>query len=340
MNWEDPKVLYALWILPLVGYLMVRGFRKKGEAARRFADAAMAERLMPEAGGLRAWARGGLLLLGIALLIVGGARPRFGEYFEKVTRRGVDLFVLLDVSRSMLAGDVSPSRLERARSDIKDLLKKLPGDRVGLIAFAGKPAVKAPLTTDHGFFRITLDGLGPLSAPRGGTAIGDAIRLALSSMEDRRDRDQVIVMITDGEDQDSFPLEAAEIAAERGVKIFTVGLGDPAEGARIPIRSETGELTYMKHEGREIWSRMDETLLQEIALRTGGAYIAAQTKLYDLGAVYEQHLAGLARSEIMSEKRKRFKDRFQIFVALGLVFLLAGIVVAPHRGGKGKEVRT
>jgi len=329
MKWEDPNILYALWILPLAGYLIVRMHLCRRRLSERFTDAEMAERLMPAVTGLRPWIKHGLVILGIGLLIVAGARPRFGEYFEKIQRRGVDLFVVLDVSRSMHAEDVSPSRLERAKSDIKDLLRRLPGDRVGLVVFAGKPSLKVPLTTDHGFFRTILGEVDHLSAPRGGTQIGDSIRLALSSMKERRDRDQVIVLITDGEDHDSFPLEAAAQAAERRVKIFTVGLGDPAEGARIPLRSESGRLTYLKHEGQEVWSRMDETLLQEMALVTQGAYIPARTKAYDLGHVYENHLEELTRGEIQAEKRKRLEDRFQLFVALGLGCLVLGMVVAP-----------
>ena len=290
----------------------------------------MIGRLMPPAGTLRAWVKGGLLLLGVGLLIVAAARPRFGVYFEQVSARGVDLFVLLDVSRSMLAEDVAPNRLERAKSDIRDLLRKLPGDRVGLIAFAGAPATIVPLTSDQGFFLGALEGVSTDSAPRGGSLIGDAIRKAIESLDVTRDRDQVIVLITDGEDQDSFPQEAAEQAAEREIKIFTVGLGDPQEGRRIPVRDAAGSVRYLKHEGQEVWSRMDERLLKEIALKTSGAYIPARTRTYDLGQIYEDHLANLTRGEIQAEKRKRYAERFQWFVFAGLAALLAEMLVARY----------
>ena len=266
MRWENPIWLLGLWILPLLAVLLIYAHRRRLAAARRFADQPMIGRLMPPAGTLRAWVKGGLLLLGVGLLFVAAARPRFGVYFEQVSARGVDLFVLLDVSRSMLAEDVAPNRLERAKSDIRDLLRKLPGDRVGLIAFAGAPATIVPLTSDQGFFLGALEGVNTDSAPRGGSLIGDAIRKAIESLDVTRDRDQVIVLITDGEDQDSFPQEAAEQAAEREIKIFTVGLGDPQEGRRIPIRDAAGSVRYLKHEGQEVWSRMDERLLKEIAL--------------------------------------------------------------------------
>ena len=330
MHWDHPNVLFLLWILPGVAALLVVAHNKRVAAAGRFADPAMVARLMPALKSPRPWVKGSLILLGLTCLIVAGARPRFGVYFERVQRQGADVFFLVDVSRSMLAEDVAPSRLGRARSDVLDVLQRLEGDRVGLVAFAGKAVVKMPLTTDHGFFRMVLDELSPNSAPRGGSLIGDAIRKALESMEERRDRDQVLILITDGEDHDSFPVDAAKQAAERGVKIFTVGLGDSGEGARIPLRSEDGTLTYMKHEGREVWSRMDEETLKEVALATEGAYIPARTLSYDLGEVYAKYLAGLTRGEVESEKRKRFRERFQLFVCLGIFFLLLDMLVPGY----------
>ncbi len=331
MRWETPSLLFGLWIVPLVAVAIVYAHRKRLGTAARFLDPVMVERLMPSLRSARPWIKGAALLMGLSLLVVSASRPRFGVYFEEVSQRGVDLFVLLDVSRSMLAEDVAPNRLGRAKSDIHDLLNKLTGDRVGLIVFAGSPVVKVPLTTDHGFFRMVLDDVDPGSAPRGGSLIGDAIRKAMESMEDRRERDQVLVLITDGEDHDSFPLEAAKQAAERGIKIFTVGLGDAAEGARIPVRDESGQLKYVKYDGQEVWSKMDERTLKEIALTTSGAYIPAKTQVYDLGRIYEDHLAHLTRGEIRSEKRKRYRERFQLFACLGLACLLAEMLIAAYR---------
>jgi len=330
MLWESPRLLFLLWVVPLAAVVLVYAQRKRIATASRFADPAMVERLMPAFGPLRLWIKTGLLLAGVSCLIVAASRPRFGVFFEEVSQRGVDLFVLLDVSRSMTVEDVAPNRLARAKSDIRDLMSKLKGDRVGLIAFAGTAVVKVPLTTDHGFYRMVLDDIDTDSAPRGGSLIGDAIRKAMEAMETRNDRDQVLVLITDGEDHDSFPAEAAKQAAERGIKIFTVGLGDTGEGARIPVRDASGTLRFVRHDGQEVWSKMDERLLQEIALATSGAYIPAQTRVYDLGRIYEDHLEGLTRSEIASEKRKRFREQFQLFACLGLVFLLIEMLIPSY----------
>jgi len=331
MYWENPSILLALWVLPLLAWLLVHAHRKRVAAARAFVDRAMVGRLMPSLGGPRPWIKGILLLAGVGLLIVAAARPRFGVYTETVAQRGVDLFVLLDVSRSMTAEDVAPNRLERAKSDVRDLLPHLAGDRVGLIVFAGKPVVKAPLTNDLGFFRLVLDEVDVGSAPRGGTLIGDAIRKALEAMPRSGNRDQVLVLITDGEDQDSFAEDAAKQAAERGVKIFTVGLGDSREGARIPLRDASGRLTYLEYEGQERWSKRDDQLLKQIALTTDGAYIPAGTQAYDLGQVYADHLAGLTRSEYQAEKRKRYREQFQWFAGFGVLLLLLEMGIPSYR---------
>lgn len=331
IRWDNPNALYGLWLLVPLALLLAWAHKRRRKAAGRFVEPSMGERIMPLMKGSTPWTRGACVLLGFACIALAAARPRWGAYFETAVRHGADVMILLDVSRSMLSQDVAPSRLERSKSDILDLLHRLQGDRVGLIAFAGKAVVACPLTTDQGFFRMVLDRTGPESVPRGGTAIGDAIREALKNMESRGDRDQAILLITDGEDHDSFPAEAAAMAAERGVKVFTVGLGDPAEGSRIPVVDASGNRTYLKHGGQEVWSRMDERLLQEIALKTQGAYVPAKTAAYDLGEVYENHLAALARSEIESEKRKRYRDRFQLFVGAALVSFLLERLLQPFR---------
>jgi Ca-activated chloride channel family protein len=336
MYWENPWVLSGVGVLlPVVAGLLVYAHLKRVAAARRFVDRAMVGRLMPQITGPRPWVKGILVLVGLALLIVAGARPRFGVYFEKVSQRGVDVFVLLDVSRSMTAEDVAPNRLERAKSDVRDLVERLAGDRVGLIAFAGKPVVTAPLTTDQGFFRMVLDEVDTGSAPRGGTLIGDAIRAALAAMPERRDRDQVIVLITDGEDHESYPEEAAKQAAARGVKIFAVGFGNAAEGARIPIRDEGGGLKYLKHQGQEVWSKVDDRLLKQVALDTGGVYFPVGTRAYDagedLGTIIQGRLAKLTRGEVQGEKRKRYREQFQLFVCLGVALLLVEMAIPAYR---------
>lgn len=331
MSWGNPTALFALWLVPVIGFLAIRAHLKRRQAASQFVDSEMVQRLMPSFDSTRTWLKCVLMMAGLTLLIVAIARPRFGYYFEEMSGRGVDLFVLLDVSKSMLAEDVKPNRLERAKSDILDLLSRMDGDRVGLIVFAGAPVIQVPLTTDQGFFKLMLQDVDSNSAPRGGTMIGDAIRKAMASMERRADRDQAIVLITDGGDLDSFPEEAAQLAAQRNLQIITVGLGDVGEGARIPTRKADGGVSFVQHEGQEIWSKMDEGLLEKIATTTSGAYIPAQTLSYDLGQIYDDQLVKLTQGEINTEKRKRFHERYQWFGIGGLLLLLIDIMISPYR---------
>ena len=169
-----------------------------------------------------------------------------------------------------------------------------------------------------------------MSAPRGGSYIGDAVRSALDAMPEAAGRDQAIVLITDGEDQDSLPLDAADRAAARGVKIFTVGLGDQQEGGRIPVENQMGETVYLQHEGQIVWSKLDDDLLREMALRTNGAYVPAGTTAYDLGRIYDEHLAALTAGEFSTENRKRYRERFQIFLLFGLLALGLELLLADQ----------
>ena len=328
---DHPAWLLLLWLALPIGAALWYAEQRRRAAALAFAEAPMAARLLPPRAPGRVVGRGACALLAFAALVVAAAGPRFGVFYEPVTERGADLVVLLDVSKSMLSEDVAPNRLERAKSDVRDLVSRVVGHRLGLVAFAGKAVVACPLTTDRAFFRSVLDPLGPRSAPRGGTAIGDALRVGLSALPPQHDRDQALLLITDGEDQESYPLEAAASAAERGVKIFTIGLGDPTEGARVPVEGDHDGRSFLKHDGQEVWSKMQESLLTELATKTGGAYVPARTRAYDLGEIYEKHLADMATGLIREERRKRLFPQFQLFLVLGLAFSLGELLIAPPR---------
>ena len=322
MEWQSPEWLYL--ILPMAAAwlgLSLDSRRRRRRAAEAFVAQAMWSRILPADSPSRFWWK--LVLRETALVtgLVALAGPRFGTQYEDVIPRGSDLYVLIDVSRSMLAEDVPPSRLGRAKADVAALVNRLDGERVGLIAFAGQAVVKCPLTVDYDAFRRSLDELDPASAPRGGTAIGDAIRKALEVFHARADRDQAILLITDGDDQQSYPLDAAAVAAERHVTIFTVGLGDADHGARIPKSGESR--SYLEYQGQQVWSKLDGSLLKDIAIKTSGVYVPAGTRAYDLGELYAKYLQGRRGTEEQSQKRIRRADQFQVFLALALLALLA-----------------
>lgn len=329
MEWQHPQFLYLS--LPVcVGWILLALYskRRRTQAREAFVAQAMWSRVLPESSAVRFWIKLFLCETVIITGLVALAGPRFGTQYEHVVPRGSDLYVLIDVSRSMLADDVAPSRLERARADVSALVNRLEGERIGLVAFAGQAVVKCPLTVDYDSFRRALNELDPGSAPRGGTAIGDAIRKALEVFQARADRDQAVLLITDGDDQESYPLEAAAVAAERKVTIFTVGLGDSEQGSRIPQNSNAS--AFVEHEGQQVWSRLDGKLLQEIAIRTSGVYIPAGTRAYDLGELYVNHLQGRKGDDATSQQRIRKAERFQIFLAMTLLALLADLCISPY----------
>ena len=334
MEWQTPQFLYLILPLCLSWLALALYSEKRRQRAREaFVSTAMQSRILPATSRFRFWCKLVLFEIALATGLIALAGPRFGTQVEQVVPRGSDLYVLIDVSRSMLADDVVPSRLERAKADVSSLVNRLNGERIGLIAFAGKAVVKCPLTIDYDSFRRALMELDPNSAPRGGTAIGDAIRKAAEVFHAGTQRDQAVLLITDGDDQESFPLEAATVAAERKVTVFTVGLGDSNSGARIPgagTPGQSGNSTFMEHEGQQVWSKLNGSLLSEIALKTNGVYIPAGTRSYDLGELYTQHLQGRTGDQSETQQRIRKSERFQIFLSLSLLALLIDLCLSRY----------
>ncbi len=337
MNWEQPQYLTLIWILPFIAGLAIYAWRRRKRALGNFISGTIQNKLAPTLSPGKYGIKILCLMLAVAFFIIALARPRFGVYFEQVHRRGADLFVLLDVSRSMDAQDVKPSRLEKAKADCIDLLKVLGGNRAGLIVFAGKPIVKVPLTVDQGFFKTVLSEINTQSAPRGGTLMGDAIRMAIQSMPPRADRDQAILLITDGEDHQSLPIQAAADAAEKKIRVFTMSIGDAKEGARIPVMEGANKSFLKDKNGQEIFSKADESLLTQIAQAGNGVYIPAGTKTYDLGAVYKKNLASLNRSTDDIQQRTRYREQYQWFLAAGILFLILFVSISDFQNRKRDE---
>ena len=240
----------------------------------------------------------------------------------------------------MLAEDLVPNRLARAKSDIKDLvqvLHKEGGHRLGLIVFAGSASVQCPLTLDYAFFLQRLNDVGPETVARGGTLIGDAIRKALKALATVDHNYKDIILVTDGEDHDSFPLEAAQAAATQQVSLYVIGLGDAVTGSRIPLRDTQGRFAYMEYQGQEVRSRMQESLLLEMAQITGGAYVPAGTRAIELDRIYSEKIAPKARRHLDATTRERWMHQYQWFVALALLLLAADMLVRERRTPDGAE---
>ena len=235
MQFTNAWMLYALWLAPVLGLAGLALYRRRSRALEHFLSPAMRQKLCPPAQPHRFYWQWSCLLAGSLLALIAAARPQWGLREETVIQRGRDLIIALDVSRSMLAQDVHPSRLLRAKADIQDLLREMRGDRAALITFRGRAVQLCPLTTDYGYLEQILNDVTVESAPRGETDIGDAIRKSLAAFESDQGSHQAIVLISDGEDLSGKARAAAEEAKKKGIVIFTVGLGDP-QGASIPVR--------------------------------------------------------------------------------------------------------
>lgn len=316
--------LFLLWGLPLLGLLFAYAGHRRRQTLERFAATAILPRLRVTADPARRRWQAFWILFGLAAIIVALTRPAWNLRAETVQRRGRDVVFVLDVSRSMLAEDLSPNRLERAKLAIRDCIDTFAGDRVGLVAFAGTAVVKCPLTLDYGFFRLALDQIAPDSVPRGGTLIGDAIRCALDEVFDDTNRAyRDLILITDGGDHESLPVEAARRAGEEQVRILAIGLGDEDNQRPIPITDPaTGRQTFIEHHGERVALNLDADLLRRIAAATpGGKYLNVATGNIDLDLVYADLVASADKRDFEARTVQRFEEKFQIFLALALLVL-------------------
>ncbi len=327
--------LHLLWLIPVLGAVYLYGFTRKRQALGRFATANLLPHLMPGVSFARQKVRAVVLLLAVVLLIVALAGPRWGEKETEVYRRGVDVMIVLDVSRSMLADDCRPSRLEKAKQNIRDLLEVLPGDRVGLVSFAGRAALACPLTPNYGWFRMALDEVSTESAPRGGSNLAEAIRLAAAKLGERPGNHKAILLITDGEDQDSDPVYAARYALDdQEVLTFAIGLGDGAIGRRIPVQTDSGVEFVQDEEGGEHYSKMNAALVEAIAGSSGGGFaVPAGTADIDMAEFYRRTVAKLAPEEFQAQQQQQFIERYHWFAAAALLLLMVETLMTDRRQG-------
>jgi Ca-activated chloride channel family protein len=274
--------------------------------------------------------------LAVGLLVLALARPQFGTRVETVTSEGQDVMVALDVSRSMLAEDVAPNRLERARLEIMRILQQLDGDRIGLVAFAGNAFVQSPLTIDYGAAALFLNAMSPDLIPIQGTNLGEALTVALDAFEEGTRGHRVLVVVTDGEDHEGDIEAALERAVDLGVQIHTVGIGS-LEGVPIPEFDESGVRSgfIRDDQGVVVTTQLDESTLERVAEATGGRYFPALGPGANLNPLIEEITGGEGR-ELEVREITQFDEQFQIFLGLALVLLLVEGFIPERR--RKKEV--
>lgn len=334
MRFESPEMLAALWALPVLAAAAVYALVRGRAALRRFVDEELARDMAPGVSTLRRAVRAFLVIAAVGLAIVALARPQWGEITATEQRTGRDVCFIIDVSRSMLAEDLVPNRLERAKLWLEDVLASARGDRVAIVAFAGEAVVKCPLTHDYGFALMALRDLSPESVTRGGTLIGDAIRRAIAEVFDTKEHSyKDIILITDGEDHESFPVEAAKQAGEAGVRIIAIGIGDESAGKPIPVADpQTGRQSLMKYGGETVLTRLDAKTLREVAAASkDGVYFHVATGTIDLDEVYKRLVRQAEQKEMEATRSVRHEERFQVFVGGALAMLGLACIVRERR---------
>ena len=304
-------VIFYIWVM-----------RRRESLMERFADKNMLSGITPTVSMARkVWK---MVLIGSAFLlcIFSLARPQWGFEWQEIKRTGLDMIIAMDVSKSMLARDVKPNRLERSKLAVKDLVMKLNGDRVALIAFAGTAFLQCPLTIDYNGFLLALDDINTETIPRPGTSISGAIKEAIDIFKGPEKKFKVLVLITDGEELEGDAMNAANEAAQAGIRIYCIGVGT-AEGELIPAIDERGERAYLAdNKGQAVKTRLNEDLLKKIAVASGGGYVHATQSDFGLILLYDKAISKLEKHELESKMKKHYKERYQMFLALAIALLL------------------
>ena len=331
MSFGAPEWLWGLLVIPLSIALFVRAENRGLKRLQQFVSA----RLLPQLAGTvnrpRRIIRFGLQLLGLGLAIVSLAQPRWGYTFEDVKRKGLDLLIAVDTSRSMLSNDVQPDRLERVKLAIQDLLTELQGDRVGLIAFAGRAFLQAPLTIDYDAVIEAITDLDTKTIPEGGTNISSAITLATQSFGKSAMGNRALIIFTDGEELSGDAVKTAKAAADAGVRIFTVGVGTP-QGSLIPITGDGGETSFVKDSaGQVVKSKLNEKGLREIAQVTGGFYIHLESGPRTMQQIQTEGLAKMQAAEMDVRLSRRPIERYEWPLSAALVVLAFSMLISERK---------
>lgn len=329
MKFSQIEMLFLIWAIPVFFLVILYGMKTRQNILARFATPKGREAIAPDVLPGRRWIKSGLVLFSLLFICMALSGPQYGYKWQTIEQKGVDIIVAIDLSRSMLATDIQPTRLDRAKREIYDLLAMLKGDRMGLVAFAGTAFLQCPLTLDYEAFNIFLNTLTPDAMPVGGTDISGAVSTCLSAFDLKTTSQKAIILITDGENTGKAdPLEAAESARKAGVKLFCIGVGN-LEG--VPIPTETGGIKKDRS-GNIILTRIDEEALKKMAVLTGGTYMRSVAGSMDLDVIYTHEIRGkMEASTLSTDKKQIWEDRFQWLLALAVIALVAELFLPAVR---------
>jgi len=332
MHFNSPYILYALLLVPLAVIFIVWSERNRAVDAAKLASSSAFARLAANINPRRRVFSFILLIASLFFFVIAAAGPEIGGRLVEIKRSGIDVMIAVDCSGSMETQDIKPSRMAKAKESLSGLMNKLQGDRIGIVAFAGVAFVQCPLTLDYTAAKMLLSMLDTRLIPKPGTALGEAIKVAVKSFPEKERKHKVLILLTDGEDHESDPLGAAKEARKEGVRVYTIGIGRP-EGEPIPAVDENGNLSGYKKDssGQTIMSKLDEMLLQKIALETDGKYFRASGSDIELDRIYDD-ISGMEKKELKSTTYVKYENRYQYFTLLAFLLLLAEMFISGRKG--------
>ena len=336
-RFAHPDFLYLLLLLPAIILLFIINNIRKRNALKRLGDINLVRRLIPEMSRLRPLIKIALQLVAVAAGVIMLARPQFGSKIEDVKKQGVEVIIALDVSNSMLAEDIQPDRLTRAKQAISRLVDNLDNDKIGLIVFAGDAYIQIPITTDYISAKMFLSAISPNMVPKQGTAIGAAINLGVRSFSPGEGKSKAMIIITDGENHEDDPVKEAEEASKAGIIIHTIGIGS-TDGVPIPVINN-GRKDYLKDaDGNTVITKLDEEILKKVALSTNGNYVRANNSNIGLDQIFSD-IKKMKQQDIESTMYTEYDDQFQIFAAIVLLMLVADFIIMERKNRKLANIR-
>lgn len=327
LEWGIPKHLLWLWILPLAAVIFYLSSARKRTQMRRFGDLALVERLIGSFDSSKRLAKRILSAVVLFLMILALGQPHFRTKEVLVERKGIDVILAVDVSKSMLAKDIPPNRLEKAKLELSSLIGRLKQDRIGVVAFAGEAYIQCPLTLDKSAVKLFLSTLSPNIIPVPGTAIGGAIKVGIKAFSEKEKEFKALILLTDGEDHDSDPRGAAREASKAGIRIFTIGIGT-SDGSTLP--GDSGEGYKKDRSGGVVLSKLDENLLREIAKETDGAYYRSSRGELEIDGLVNE-IRKMTQKGLKHERSVQYEESFQYFLIAALILLFVEIILSERK---------
>lgn len=327
---ENIEFLYGFGLVPLLIfiYILSRNWRKRRLNA--VGDADLVSRLVNDASSFKPLLKFALMIFAFSAILLAIANPQIGSKLEKVKREGIEIMLAVDISNSMLSDDIKPSRLDRTKQSIQQLIDKLENDRIGIVIFAGKSFLQLPLTSDYSSAKLLTSTLSPELITTQGTAIGAAIDLCSESFSQSEKHNRTIILLTDGENHEDDALAAAERAKEKGIVIHSVGMGS-IDGGPIPIEQNDVRVGFRKDgDGNVIITKLNSSALEQIASSTGGKFIRASSTELDLTELLKE-LLKLDKEEFDSKVFTDYDSKFQIFILIALFFLVVELILSERR---------